>query len=413
METFEEIQLKYQGFSLRDIYLYHCNQMRLRANSGLANLLPNTPDQFSLIRELDLSANFVSVNGFYPLLEVMYASNRLETLIAKGNGLTNDVMIPLCRIAVLHPSLAVIDVSDNPKLSTPAGQALLKLVQKNPRFRRICTDGTLIPPDIAKKIATWTAKNEAAFLAKQPTNARVLQIENLFFNELKKTDADKLRVPVRNLRMCESLRSEEIWGYKLLWSDTGLAPLTRAEDDLLTKGFRATDTQNSGQLDHPQLCRVFYTDLGEIFVNKEDAEFAKLFSRLDADEDGLVSLDEAKLILRNHMTYEAVKARNEVIQLVRDNFIIAAEGKTQLTREQLGPLLKMIEKKLAARVKGDEEKIYAFAAGENGLVEENAFVESFVLQQALEDDVMCSVLVHTKKPPGTSLHPPKEEDGEE
>eukprot|EP00995_Heteronema_vittatum_P008752 NODE_399_length_1408_cov_353.530537_g295_i0.p1 GENE.NODE_399_length_1408_cov_353.530537_g295_i0~~NODE_399_length_1408_cov_353.530537_g295_i0.p1 ORF type:complete len:234 (+),score=60.80 NODE_399_length_1408_cov_353.530537_g295_i0:171-872(+) len=145
--------------SLREIYQYYCTAYKCKPNSKLLSQLPTAVGPLSM-RELTLSENLVGDRGILPVLELVRLNPQLHTLWLPDNGLRNTAVECLVHMALEHPSLTDIDLSNN-RITLGAGKVLQELARKNNRLVRINLSGTRIDEQLQARIQQRLDQNQA------------------------------------------------------------------------------------------------------------------------------------------------------------------------------------------------------------------------------------------------------------
>eukprot|EP01060_Flectonema_neradi_P014212 TRINITY_DN20921_c0_g1_i1.p1 TRINITY_DN20921_c0_g1~~TRINITY_DN20921_c0_g1_i1.p1 ORF type:complete len:500 (+),score=94.72 TRINITY_DN20921_c0_g1_i1:119-1618(+) len=126
---------------------------------------PN-PEVVKLLREgteiIDLSDNYLGNRGLLAMLDTLQHIPNCKSINLKGQKIYNTDLSPssvkgntmldrLMEVAAVHPSLRVIDLSDNP-LSNLAGRKLLELASKKDIITELGVSDTYIDGDLCKQI---------------------------------------------------------------------------------------------------------------------------------------------------------------------------------------------------------------------------------------------------------------------
>eukprot|EP01012_Entosiphon_sulcatum_P050439 TRINITY_DN6927_c0_g1_i5.p1 TRINITY_DN6927_c0_g1~~TRINITY_DN6927_c0_g1_i5.p1 ORF type:complete len:2425 (+),score=246.00 TRINITY_DN6927_c0_g1_i5:6684-13958(+) len=128
-------------FSCRSVYLHYCNEYDVPPQPGLTLALPETPGFYGLTEWVVSPTSAVTKTDLLPLLEVLRLNNELTKLSFAGCNLTNAALEIIVDMAVDHPSLSCLDLSNNPALDNTAGMYLIWLAQRNERFVEVEVSG--------------------------------------------------------------------------------------------------------------------------------------------------------------------------------------------------------------------------------------------------------------------------------
>eukprot|EP00670_Eutreptiella_braarudii_P028590 CAMPEP_0174373786 /NCGR_PEP_ID=MMETSP0811_2-20130205/108491_1 /TAXON_ID=73025 ORGANISM="Eutreptiella gymnastica-like, Strain CCMP1594" /NCGR_SAMPLE_ID=MMETSP0811_2 /ASSEMBLY_ACC=CAM_ASM_000667 /LENGTH=393 /DNA_ID=CAMNT_0015522497 /DNA_START=307 /DNA_END=1488 /DNA_ORIENTATION=+ len=380
----------------------------MKSNSALAACLPDTVGVYDTVQELDLSRNFVGQHGLLPLLECVYVNPRLETLVLAGNGLHNDVIPVLCRIAAVHPALAVLDLSDNPRLSTAAGQLLLRVAQTNRRIRRLVLRNTLVPNDVIARIDRCCASNLQAFQQTGLECSRVVRFEALFFDILPPEHRAKLHQVLRLQRLATYLHAEDTFQVSQKPNDPFLPQLSSNEVTLFTEAWQIFDTEVMGLLNLGTIFQIFASHFEEVYLRPDQPDFLLLCERMDLDSDGHINFDQFLLLSRNYLHIEAVKIKNEIVQVLRGAFVTFTEGKDHVPAAQLAALTAFCDQRQRHPLgPSDAERVaqYATAASTRAsapahpteAVDEDTFVQAYMLHHCLTNPYLHYAVIGRKK----------------
>lgn len=135
--------------SLREMYLKSCSENGIHPNSGVIAMLPEKPAIPFYSDILDVSNNYLGDKGMLPIIAVAAKITGLRSLIMRENGLRNKSVQNLCTMALKHPSLEHIDLSDN-YISEGAAVSIEMLLRGNRRIIDVGIDNTKI--DVEKRV---------------------------------------------------------------------------------------------------------------------------------------------------------------------------------------------------------------------------------------------------------------------
>eukprot|EP00667_Euglena_gracilis_P029725 EG_transcript_39796 len=89
--------------------------------------------------------------GLLPVLEVVRLNRQMKAMSVIGNGIKNTGVEWLVHMALEHPSLSSIDLSDN-RITNAAGTVLNYLAQRNPHITDINISNTRIDEQLKNHI---------------------------------------------------------------------------------------------------------------------------------------------------------------------------------------------------------------------------------------------------------------------
>eukprot|EP00796_Vickermania_ingenoplastis_P009135 gene9135-6422_t len=135
--------------SLREMYLKSCSENGIHPNSGIVAMLPEKPATPFYSDILDVSNNYLGDKGMLPIIAVASKISGLRSLVIRENGLRNKSVQALCTMALKHPSLEHIDLSDN-YISDGAGVSIEMMLRGNRRIVDVVIDNTKI--DVEKRV---------------------------------------------------------------------------------------------------------------------------------------------------------------------------------------------------------------------------------------------------------------------
>eukprot|EP01065_Artemidia_motanka_P004893 TRINITY_DN1231_c1_g2_i1.p1 TRINITY_DN1231_c1_g2~~TRINITY_DN1231_c1_g2_i1.p1 ORF type:complete len:1498 (+),score=358.81 TRINITY_DN1231_c1_g2_i1:63-4496(+) len=182
---------QYEGMSLRDVYRSSCAALDVKPNSRLLWELSGEVSSFTDTTVLDVSRNFLGERGFQAFLEVVRLNSRLEKLVLAENGLANDAVVALCRVAAEHGGIRHLDLRGN-HISLTGGQALLDLTRRCASLMQIDLQNTNIDDRLFHRISRGLERNAA--LAKKPP----VQGETPF-EKTKREHQERRRERMRNM----------------------------------------------------------------------------------------------------------------------------------------------------------------------------------------------------------------------
>lgn len=135
--------------SLREIYVKSCSENGIHPNSGVIAMLPEKPGMPFYSDILDVSSNYVGDKGMLPIVAVASKMSGLRSFIVAENGLRNKSVQSICSMALKHPALEHIDLSDN-YISEGAAISIEMLLRGNRHIVDIVIDNTKI--DVEKRV---------------------------------------------------------------------------------------------------------------------------------------------------------------------------------------------------------------------------------------------------------------------
>eukprot|EP01060_Flectonema_neradi_P001325 TRINITY_DN10780_c0_g1_i2.p1 TRINITY_DN10780_c0_g1~~TRINITY_DN10780_c0_g1_i2.p1 ORF type:complete len:229 (+),score=35.06 TRINITY_DN10780_c0_g1_i2:24-710(+) len=136
--------------SCRSAYLYYSSEYGAKPNSVLTRQLPDRIGDYSLT-EIDCTGNFIGDKGLLALLEVVKLCTACSKLLLPDNGIRNAGVECIVHTTLEHPSLSVIDLSNN-RITLGAGKVLQELASKNQTIKEINVSGTRIDPQLQDRI---------------------------------------------------------------------------------------------------------------------------------------------------------------------------------------------------------------------------------------------------------------------
>lgn len=157
-----ELQAEYQCYSPREAYIQLCGQMDCRPSRAVAAMLPAEPGSWDRVQYIDLSRSYVGPKGVLPVVELCKRLPSLRRLSLAANYLQNDCLWYVAQLALYHPSLAEIDLSDNEFVSWSGAMCLATAVVQNPRLTSVNLLRTAVEPATAEAVFYHTRKNAVA-----------------------------------------------------------------------------------------------------------------------------------------------------------------------------------------------------------------------------------------------------------
>eukprot|EP01009_Symbiontida_sp_KSa7_P004875 NODE_2191_length_499_cov_735.222222_g1789_i0.p1 GENE.NODE_2191_length_499_cov_735.222222_g1789_i0~~NODE_2191_length_499_cov_735.222222_g1789_i0.p1 ORF type:complete len:134 (-),score=16.33 NODE_2191_length_499_cov_735.222222_g1789_i0:68-469(-) len=108
------------------------------------------------------NGNYFGASGLRAVLRLMLGMRRLRQVSFKSMALDNDNVKDIADMAVKHPSLEVIDLSENPRISLKASKPLLRLVRDNKRIVSMTLTNTQLSEDLCERIYKEVQENQIA-----------------------------------------------------------------------------------------------------------------------------------------------------------------------------------------------------------------------------------------------------------
>eukprot|EP00755_Sulcionema_specki_P032127 Sspe_Gene.19599::Locus_7152_Transcript_1_1_Confidence_1.000_Length_1875::g.19599::m.19599/K04515/CAMK2; calcium/calmodulin-dependent protein kinase (CaM kinase) II len=147
----------------RVAYMQKCMDLGVKANTGLVKKM-ELGDLGDDTEHLDLTANYLGVKGLCAVFEmVTEGCPNLKSIDLRGNNVNNSVIEALVEMALIHPRLSQVDLSNNP-LSYKAGMALLGLAKRNRNIKELHLNNTKIQEGILRQINVQLEQNRTGKL---------------------------------------------------------------------------------------------------------------------------------------------------------------------------------------------------------------------------------------------------------
>eukprot|EP01062_Namystynia_karyoxenos_P062279 TRINITY_DN5518_c0_g1_i1.p2 TRINITY_DN5518_c0_g1~~TRINITY_DN5518_c0_g1_i1.p2 ORF type:complete len:429 (+),score=169.10 TRINITY_DN5518_c0_g1_i1:82-1368(+) len=327
----DTILAAYRGFSLRDVYKFHCDKVGVRANSGARRALPTRVGDFGDVVEMDLSACNLGEAGTYPALEALRAAWNCEVLRLRDSGLTNDTVALICQVAESHPALRTVDLSGNRFVSQPAVDLSIRLARRRPQICSVLLEGCSAPREQVRRLSGLLAENRRKLAASgAPPELGHAVLFETGVDALPTQHRFCLSQPLLQRRLCEDLCTV-VKHHISTKEDAFLLPdLLRWELDQAAACFREQDTSTSGLLGHRRTCLALSAMTGTQ-ITQEDAEVEHLFNRCDTNDDGFIETDQYFVVVRNHLAMRAEEVKSVLIaQLAKAYQQALPEGSGQM-----------------------------------------------------------------------------------
>lgn len=187
----KQLQDEYHSFSPRDTYIQICHQLNCKVVPELAKMFPNVVGCWEEVTSIDLRRSYVGAKGLQVILQMCMRLPKLTFFSAADNHLTNDSAYRIAQMAVYHPSLTEIDLSDNRFISWSGAMWLLELVQHNQQITNVQIFKTSIDAECAEMLFLQTRRNAAALFAARGVAAPAnhpsvihLRAMKRFFNDI-------------------------------------------------------------------------------------------------------------------------------------------------------------------------------------------------------------------------------------
>eukprot|EP00759_Apiculatamorpha_spiralis_P000960 PhF_6_TR10380/c0_g1_i3/m.16181 len=140
--------------SMEELYSYYCRRSDCKPNTKFLQLLSSSGP----IEVFDFSDNYVGPKGLEPVIETARINVHLKTLNLSYNWLDRDCISKVVTMAVRHPSLTSLDISNNP-LHASSSQPLLYLARSNLNIISINVAGTELNGTFLSKLDEILAGN--------------------------------------------------------------------------------------------------------------------------------------------------------------------------------------------------------------------------------------------------------------
>lgn len=125
-------------------YLAACARRQVQPHAHLTKFFEQHHQVDDSIHEMwEFNDIYLGRRGCLPIVDLARRNTVLRRLSLAGTGLRNDGVEELVRILRFHPTLEILNVSDN-NISDTAGRAFLLLFHTNPILRRVWTKNTHI-----------------------------------------------------------------------------------------------------------------------------------------------------------------------------------------------------------------------------------------------------------------------------
>eukprot|EP01061_Rhynchopus_euleeides_P024427 TRINITY_DN39375_c0_g1_i1.p1 TRINITY_DN39375_c0_g1~~TRINITY_DN39375_c0_g1_i1.p1 ORF type:complete len:493 (+),score=116.98 TRINITY_DN39375_c0_g1_i1:31-1509(+) len=138
-------------------YAAACRNLNIRPNSEIQKIFDDSTSED--MRVLDLTRNYLGPKGLLAVLPILSDQPSVQTVILRGNGVTNAVIEVLCQVLRDHKGVQSIDLSHNP-ISHIAGRQLLTLLQTNTNITQLDLAGTALLDTTVMKIAARLGRNQ-------------------------------------------------------------------------------------------------------------------------------------------------------------------------------------------------------------------------------------------------------------
>jgi len=290
----------YNGYSLRDVYTFHCGKIGVKLNSGVLNSLPTAPGDFGAVVEFDFSDYNLGEAGAYPVLEVARAAWSLEVLRLRDCGLTNESVSLTCQVVEAHPRLRTLDIRNNLFVSTPSAVILTKLARQRMLTQSVLLSGTSIAKETVRTLEWQLKDNSKGF----PQQGAAFEAA---LDALPLAERHWLVRPVLARRLEEEMRGAFKHAITVRKDGHGLPVLHRKEIDKLEKAFQERD-RASGLLSFSEACEAM-SEVTGLKVTQQDADVEFLFNRCDENDDGFVDRVQWQVMVRNQLALLAEETK--------------------------------------------------------------------------------------------------------
>merc|ERR1719473_601012 len=135
-----------------------CKQSWVRPNSEVLRILEDVEQGMS-ISVLEFSRNYLGDAGGRALFACLRMLPMLAELNVRSNGLRDEAVVFLCNCVSAHPSLGVMDVSENEINDARGGKALVNLVTENIMITKLRCDNTRMTEKTKATITSTVLSN--------------------------------------------------------------------------------------------------------------------------------------------------------------------------------------------------------------------------------------------------------------
>ncbi|KAF5222634.1 hypothetical protein ECC02_004211 [Trypanosoma cruzi] len=146
--------------SLRSEYVVNCLQQRIRPNERLLDVLSRVGPERDL-SSMALASMKLNDVDMKPFVLVLPRLCFLRFLDISHNDIHDDGVRELCSVLERHPSLEVLDLSDNP-FTDIGGTALLQLAATTTQLKAVGQQGVAFSAHIREAICRQLQKNRSA-----------------------------------------------------------------------------------------------------------------------------------------------------------------------------------------------------------------------------------------------------------
>ncbi|CCW59793.1 unnamed protein product [Phytomonas sp. EM1] len=162
-----DLQQEFEDDSPLEAYTRLCAQHECKPNSHVSRLLSNTANGWDTLSVLDVSKTYIGPKGFISLINLCCRLSSLRRLCLADNFLQNESIWHLAGMAMHHPTLTEIDISQNEFISWTGGMCIAQALLGNVQITSIWLYQTAIPPSVAQGIFQQTRRNAVAMFVAQ------------------------------------------------------------------------------------------------------------------------------------------------------------------------------------------------------------------------------------------------------
>eukprot|EP00759_Apiculatamorpha_spiralis_P050264 PhF_6_TR4540/c0_g1_i1/m.6389 len=305
-----ELQRRFIGMSLRDIYTLICKKQNCKANSGVLKSLSERVGDFDA-QMLDFSHNYVGPRGVVPVVELTKLMPRLRTLNLADNYLDNKSIYFLAKAATFHPTLNTLDVSLNP-LTWTAGMSILELVTRNTSITKVHVEHTMLKTKVTDAIIARCRLNltegNAPRRQAKPTNHQIaIHIRALkrTYRELSVADGSvSKRAVIQGFKEYLKLKGQEVLIKEL--------PVEAFEEVVRRTRCEGAEGTQEGTIDWE--CYMLSVLTTQPYDSTAVANLRKVFQLYDVDGVGFVDAADMKQMLTVYCGNKGVPTDAEVKQ---------------------------------------------------------------------------------------------------
>ena len=146
-----DTELSLKEINLLEVYVHCCEMCQCKPNSSILKYLPDHPEYFFNVKEINLGSNYLGHTGFKAVVSFLSYLPNLAILQLSDMCLDNTDISILCLSLKFH-KIRTLNLSNNPAITLPSVKPLLSLLKSNKNIKNVILSGSGIADTLIQKI---------------------------------------------------------------------------------------------------------------------------------------------------------------------------------------------------------------------------------------------------------------------